>query len=225
MNWSAITASLLTVSLLSGCNSTPPPKYTYEKMSLPALNATSKAYLGDKMVSQGIGYNATYITVGQLNAYSATINAGEYVNSPESSYYKASNKDAVVVNNGFGNPLGSQDWVILETSKEGNHKVCVDAMTMNCFDENEVSITKGKGTKFFFKPNSFQQVIEYNGKSGQTLKFTYREYSNNMARSAYTTDFTIDLSEGSTVGYKGAIIEVIKASNNQIEYKVIRNFN
>ncbi len=34
-----------------------------------------------------------------------------------------------------------------------------------------------------------------------------------------------DLSESMTIGYKGAQIEIIEATNELIRYKVLRNFN
>lgn len=73
--------------------------------------------------------------------------------------------------------------------------------------------------------DSFVKTIEYNGKSGNTLKFTYREFSNNMARSAYTTDFTFDLSEGTkVVAYKGAKIRINEANNSLIDYTIVSGF-
>ena len=38
-------------------------------------------------------------------------------------------------------------------------------------------------------------------------------------------EFTLDLSEGNVVAYKGAIIEILEVTNMQIKYKVIRNFS
>ena len=74
--------------------------------------------------------------------------------------------------------------------------------------------------------DSLVKTIEYNGKSANTLKFTYREFSHNMARAAYTTDFTVDLSDGNqVVAYKGAKLKIVKADNSSINYTVVSGFD
>lgn len=77
---------------------------------------------------------------------------------------------------------------------------------------------------FLYTDNSFQQTIEYAGKSGTTLKFIYTEFINDFARDAFTREFTIDLEEGNIGAYKGAVFEVIDATNSSITYKVKRHF-
>lgn len=69
-----------------------------------------------------------------------------------------------------------------------------------------------------------QRSIEYAGKNGNIVKFIYSEFKDGMARDAFTREFTIDLSGDSVAAYKGAVFEVLKATNSTIEYKVIRNF-
>ena len=80
------------------------------------------------------------------------------------------------------------------------------------------------GQKFFTVDDSFQQTIEYAGKSGAILRFIYAEFKDNLARDSFTREFQIDLSEGNVLAYKGAVIEVVSATNATITYKVIRNF-
>ena len=71
---------------------------------------------------------------------------------------------------------------------------------------------------------SLQRTIEYAGINGNLVKFIYSEFNNGMARDAFTREFSIDLSADNVAAYKGAVFEVIKATNSTIEYKVIRNF-
>lgn len=72
--------------------------------------------------------------------------------------------------------------------------------------------------------NSFQQTLIYTGKVGDKIRFSYREFKGEMARDAFTVDVEYDLSESTTVGYKGALIEIIEATNQQLTYKVIKHF-
>ena len=72
--------------------------------------------------------------------------------------------------------------------------------------------------------SSLQRSIEYAGIQGNLVKFIYSEFSGGVARDAYTREFTIDLTSGNVGAYKGAVFEVIKATNSTITYKVVRNF-
>jgi hypothetical protein len=72
--------------------------------------------------------------------------------------------------------------------------------------------------------NSFQQTLIYSGRVGDKINVGYREFSNNTARPAFNNDVEYDLSSSNTIGYKGAVIEVMKADNSSITYKLIRNF-
>jgi hypothetical protein len=73
-------------------------------------------------------------------------------------------------------------------------------------------------------PNSFQQELIYNGRSGETLKFLYREVSNNYLQNAFTQDVQYDLRDGNVIGFKGARIDVIEANNQFIRYRVQTSF-
>jgi hypothetical protein len=72
--------------------------------------------------------------------------------------------------------------------------------------------------------NSFQQTLIYSGRVGNKINIGYREFSNNNARPAFNNDVEYDLSSSNTIGYKGALIKVIKADNSTITYKLIQNF-
>lgn len=74
------------------------------------------------------------------------------------------------------------------------------------------------------KSNSFQQTLIYSGKVGERITLGYREFSNNAARPAFSNSVDYDLSQSKILGYKGARIEVISASNSEIVYKVLSGF-
>lgn len=73
--------------------------------------------------------------------------------------------------------------------------------------------------------NCYKQEFIYNGKVGTNLKFVYREYINDMARPAFNQDLQYDLNESNVVGFKGLRLEIINASNTNIEYKILSSFN
>ncbi|AMO83896.1 hypothetical protein DSM2777_13205 [Obesumbacterium proteus] len=57
------------------------------------------------------------------------------------------------------------------------------------------------------------------------MKFTYREFANDMARAAFTTDFSVDSKVSDVVTYKGAKFKVNNADNSSISYTVISGFD
>ena len=67
--------------------------------------------------------------------------------------------------------------------------------------------------------DSFQQTLIYSGKVGDKINVGYREFSSNVARPAFNNEVEYDLSESKIIGYKGARIEVIEATNEYIKYK------
>lgn len=72
--------------------------------------------------------------------------------------------------------------------------------------------------------NNIQKIIEYTGKTGNIINFSYSEFYSDNYVDASQKDFRIDLSEGNILAYKGALIEILDVSNIKMKYKVIRHF-
>ena len=90
--------------------------------------------------------------------------------------------------------------------------------------EEEFNNSFEETSKVIEVESSMQRTIEYAGINGNLVKFIYSEFKDGMARDAFTREFSIDLSADNAGAYKGAVFEIIKATNSTIEYKVIRNF-
>lgn len=207
----------LSILLLSACAS----KIDYsafEKVTVPPIEQEAVAYLGERMILEGRGYFTDSINIPGFDAYATDFRADTYYRIPGTDKFKAYN-ESVTNNNGYGSPLNTQNWI---TYKPEKNEICVGLMT--CYSASEMGAVYSSEKVFYAQANSFQQLIEYNGKSGSTLKFTYREFKDGMARGSFTTDFTIDLNDGNTFGYKGARFEVIDANNSQIKYKILKTF-
>ena len=72
--------------------------------------------------------------------------------------------------------------------------------------------------------SGFTQELIYDGRSGDTVKFLYRELSNSRLRAPFTQEVQYDMKQSSIVGFKGARIEIIEANNTHLKYKVITSF-
>tara|TARA_B100001093_G_C26773397_1_gene991201 strand:- start:627 stop:1304 length:678 start_codon:yes stop_codon:yes gene_type:complete len=189
----------------------------------PALQTEATVYLGDRMLTQRKGAWKECITPKEtLQVKKWGFNVVYKGNEPAC---KAS--------------LGSKDYTptyelvpnqpmmdIVWKPKANKSKLCVRMIfggTNYCAKKlSEDSVVEGE--TFIYEPNSFQQSWEYAGRNDDILKFAYSEFTDNFSRQAFSREFQIDLSEGNIAAYKGAIVEIVDATNVQITYKVIRNF-
>ena len=73
--------------------------------------------------------------------------------------------------------------------------------------------------------NDFQQTLIYSGRVDDRIRVSYREFSGNTARAAFSNEAEYDLSVSDTIANKGARIRVISADNEKIQYEVMSNFN
>jgi hypothetical protein len=71
--------------------------------------------------------------------------------------------------------------------------------------------------------DAFQQTLLYSGRVGDRINISYREFSGNVARPAFTNDVEYDLSDSNEIGYRGAVLEILEATNTSITYRVIRS--
>jgi hypothetical protein len=72
---------------------------------------------------------------------------------------------------------------------------------------------------------SFNQELIYNGRIQNGVKFLYREFSKDMIRAPFSQEIQYDLAESKNIGFKGARIEIIEATNNYITYIVRNSFS
>lgn len=210
--------------ILSGCTT---PKYNYQavpqNISKPPLNSINNAFVGDKMLEQGTFIEREALYVPKTTKYSGyTFSEGYYLKTGEDQkghYFQAIN----MIPNG-GN---LQKNMIVDPFKavmlDSKNEICIITV-MNvkaCTENHEAKLTKTG----IAADNSFQQTLIYSGKVGNKINVGYREFSSNLARPAFNNDVEYDLNESKTIGYKGALLEIIEATNQNITYKVIKNFN
>ena len=206
------------------------PKYNYypetTRISEPPLNTVVTAYVGDNMLSQGeyTEHDAIYlrqdVKVGMIGEYTCT--RGHYLKKGEDTksefYLPAGGADSGQV---IVNPL-ADPFQVVRLDKKSGKLCCVSTFNMeDCtskadYEKKKVSIIGS---------DSFQQTLIYSGKVGDKINVGYREFSSNVARPAFNNEVEYDLYESKTIGYKGARIEVIEATNEYIKYKVVQNFN
>lgn len=92
------------------------------------------------------------------------------------------------------------------------------------------STLRERGTKFTrqavtkVEADNFQRQLLYEGKVGNELRLSYREFRGDLARPAFSQELTFDLGGGSIVGIKGARLEVLEVNNLGIRYRMLQPF-
>lgn len=78
-----------------------------------------------------------------------------------------------------------------------------------------------------FNEDSFKYEVLYQGKVNNSIKISFREFKNDMARPAFTQDieYQLEANKPTVIGFKGLRIKVIKATNLDITYSVVKDFN
>lgn len=72
---------------------------------------------------------------------------------------------------------------------------------------------------------SFRIEFIYTGCVGNMLTATYREFTDDTARPAFTQDLKYDITTDKVIGFKGARIQVLSANNTSISYVVQKGFD
>jgi hypothetical protein len=219
--------SCIVLLFICGCAT---PQYNYrpesKEISAPPLDTVSVANVGDEMLKQGtfVEREAIYIDrslkIGLFSYY--TLLPGYYIKTGENEdsefYQPAEGGDGGrIVKAALVDP-----WESIQLYKREN-KIGI----VTIFHAHVLSDATGvkRTTHLLLSDNSFQQTLIYSGKVGNKIKIGYREFSNDQARPAFNNDVDYDLDESTTIGYKGARIEVIEATNQLIRYRVLSNFN
>lgn len=215
-----------TALAIVGC-ATPLTNYqpTTRQISEPPVNSINIANVGDRMLSQGVITEraALYFPTTQKTSFQHTIQQGYYPKRGESDQYiqyGISNEPGAgkVVDGALSDPTQGL------TIRKSDNAICL-------FTIYNMNVDCKKGLDFKMQnwttadANSFQQTLLYNGKVGSKINIGYREFSGDMARSAFSNEVEYDLKESKQIGYKGALLDIIDANNQMIKYKVIKNFN
>ena len=72
--------------------------------------------------------------------------------------------------------------------------------------------------------SNFMQELIYDGRVGSSLKFVYREFSDDIYRPAFIQYIQYDYSDSSIIEIKDLQFEIIDATSDELTYKLIRNF-
>ncbi len=173
------------------------------------------------MLMQAVGLRTDILRVDSMSPFGVDIPSGTFCRQPGTNNFVSFNSRAVGLKNAFGSVIAYTNKL---TYKPESNEICASGSITLCYDSSDGNFQVLRD-RLCSDPTSFQQVIEYNGRAGQVLNFTYREFSRDRMLGAYTTNFTMDLATGNEVTYKGSRLRVLDATNEKITYEVVSNFN
>lgn len=221
-------AIIVGASLVAGCASTASNyQATTTAVSEPPLNSVNEKQLGDELLTQGKyrEHDAIHLTSTVQASWGFKIHPGYFLKIGEDSsgeYYRTGGSGD---ESGYVTQPSGTSRAESVMYKKSTRSLCVVAASsaVMCGDENQAGVEQLK--KPINSLDTFQQTLTYAGRVGDKLNFRYREFSGSIARPAFTDTIEYDLAESKRIGYRGAQIEVIEATNRSIKYKVISNFN
>ena len=204
--------------------------YRFMSDDKPKIDLEETVYMGDRMLEQRSGKYVECLvplfdeSANKIGGWNLIIKANKIVckQSKQDKDYLPSYINGIQEDPAFDSYRYD---VRLSGKKDGKYKICLRVGGLNAHCKKKLSSSDFRFTQgFISEESSMQKVIEYAGKKDSFIKFIYTEYSDGYIRDAFTREFDVDLNEGNVVAYKGAVIEIIKASNATITYKVVRHF-
>lgn len=207
------TALVLACLALASCRSA--PTTTFGSYTFPENGVTATEEIGEPLLTQATGMSRPAIVIPtdqKLGDY--IVHQGKYTATSQSREYVRFSGVA------FHNPVTQRPHrgnLFVFTKPNGSRTVCLSRTVCSDLDH---SIDRA----IQLSANYFQQTLIYSGKIGNRITLGYREFSGNQARLGFSNDVTYDLSESNILGYKGARLEVIDATNTEITYKVLSEF-
>lgn len=225
--WIRSMPKILVWTLLTFLGSCATADYNYvpeqEAISEPPIGSVTTVYVGDSMIRQGTFTRVDAIKVnGVIDVGGYELQSGYYVKTGQDedteTFVPAADSSGGAIKKDF--IVDPPQAVIVFT---GTDKICVVTIFSNidCTNSSGFDRTIHQA----YARDAFQQTLIYSGKVGDKINIGYREFSSDYARPAFNNDVEYDLSESCVIGYKGARLEILDATNESITFKLIRNFN
>jgi len=213
------------IFLFGGCSTI---KYNHipeaQKFSIPDLGVTVTSGLGEPLLDQGVSIKRDILKITQESRISAyKINPGKLIKIGEdegSEYFSQDIQSGLIIHSGLLVSYPDITATVQYKKKTGEYCIMRPVDLTVCGE-----LIGRRKNEIVFNSDSFRRTLIYSGRVGNKLKISYREFSNNLARAAFNTDVEYDMNESTIIGYAGARLEVISATNTEIKYSVIKNFN
>jgi len=222
-------ASLILCAVTLGACAVPTESYQAEEstFSKPPLGTITTATVGQELLSQGvlIVEDGIRVPAGTQITWAYTATGGFYPQTGSDATGNTFHSISGSTRQGEGglSKAALADPVVsLRASPDGTTLCAVTVLNLPACSQG---VRFERETQPTVSDRGFQQTLIYNGRIGNRINVAYREFTQSLARPAFSNDVEYDLNASRTISYRGAQIEILSADNNSIRYRVIRNFS
>jgi hypothetical protein len=186
------------------------------KYSIPEKNKENTVNIGESLIKEG-SYSSKYVLVLK-NDYGTQ---GWTSFHPAGIYEKVAISDDYVIYQYQTQIMNGLTYInpqILENRRGEiflKRNTSLKKIEATDYEKNEISNEND---------NKFEQLLLFTGTNGTVLLFSYREFSEDFARPAFTIELSYDMSINKIVRIKGAQLEILKYDNQSITYKMLSGF-
>ncbi|MDN4058066.1 hypothetical protein QPK31_07460 [Massilia sp. YIM B02769] len=204
----------LSLTSISACK-TKPVTPAYSLQAFPAVGTTSTAEVGEELIEQGdAAIVDALILRNDVTMGDMTFKQGTYPLAVSTDDHQLFNRVNVLRRN----KLSSRGKLFLFARNGSSKQLCASRSVCA-----EADFSLGQTTAFSrARP---RQVLVYNGKIADKVTLGYREFIKSAGKATSSNDVSYDLTESTSLSYKGARIEVISATNTDITYRVLAGFD
>ena len=221
--------SFLTLTIMmAACSSLSSIQPTYNIVDYPPNKEVSKANIGDTVLEKGKRYTFDAIQISAPIIKPAGLTAGYEIPAQklsatyEDSLYTYFSASRMIMKDILFPDQAANGGLCISKEDPSNIKAFLTAGSCGLSVPGNPVISK---TKVAAETSpSFVQELIYNGRTGDSVKFLYREFSNNYVRGDFSQEVQYDLNDGQEIGFKDARIEIISATNTELKYRVITSF-
>jgi hypothetical protein len=195
----------------------------------PELNAISKINVGDSLFSQFRYWSKTGIRLlDNVNVSftlgSARASAGDFLLRSVLDGRQVLCTERSSFFDFLANPLSPACFV--DPTGNGQLESVLAKPGMVLFEKAIGSTVRYEVSELIVpRQNAFRNELLFQGSSNKTLRLSYREFVNDMARPAFFQDVSYDMTAlPMTVTFRSVRIEVIGAGNDGLTYRVLSGF-
>lgn len=225
------------ILVFSGCGITP-PSIVYdsngsrsELIQTPSLDQITIVEVGENMYTKSfLYYDNTYVATLMEPLNEAYVRGGLFthnINLPVN-FKSQLMKWTDPYTNTICNNVGPYYFICL-TDRDGTGSFNYFGTMFNGeFSQiNKPIKYKIERSAPYMKDKNFKREVLYQGKVNNKINLSFLEFKDNLIRPAFTQniEYELDKNGQAEIGFKGLRIQVLKATNFDITYKVIKDYN
>lgn len=205
-------ACILLLISLGACASTQAIMPRVDIIDRPALNSDAQAELGDTIVEKGRLSTFEALSLENTLTWGDGIILKKFTISPGK--LRANQQDAKAIYflsdrmTSYDALLGTSQWpdggLCIKHTEPNNPLLYIKAGACGMKPNVRPIVERTRVTDR--DATGFRQELIYNGRSGDTIKFLYREFTNDYARPPFSQEVQYDLKDGMVIGFKGVRI-------------------